>query len=191
MVPSCAEGGVLGVLPGIVGSLQASEVIKIITGIGETLSGRLFLIDAASFETRTMKLAKSPDTPEIKELIDYEGFCGITDDEDAYAIKEITVKDFARRIQTAPAHYQLIDVREPYERDISNIGGELLPAGEIDKWKDKIDSDKQVVLYCRSGVRSANTIRKLQNKYGFTNLYNLKGGILEWADYIDDNIAKY
>lgn len=198
LVPSCAEGGVIGVLPGILGSLQANEVIKVITGLGETLSGRLFLFDASTFETRTLKVRKSPknpltgENPTQKELIDYEHFCGlnITDRSKAAEVKEITVKELAE-LQAKQEDFQLIDVREPYEYDIANLGGELIPLGNVLESVDKIDSGRKVVVHCRSGKRSADAILQLEKKYGFTNLYNLKGGILAYADEVDTTLAKY
>lgn len=190
LVPSCAEGGVIGVLPGIIGSLQANEVLKVITGVGETLSGRLFLFDALTFETRTLKVHKNPDTPVITKLIDYEQFCGLgINKSEEFNGKEITV-DELRDKMTRGEDFEIIDVREPYEYEISNIGGKLIPLNTIDKHFNEIPSDKPVILHCRTGIRSANAYRKLE-KHGFQNLYNLKGGILEWADKIDTQLAKY
>ena len=198
LVPSCAEGGVIGVLPGILGSLQANEVIKVITGVGDTLSGRLFLFDASTFETRTLKVRKSPknpltgDNPTQTALIDYEQFCGlnIADRSKAPEVKEITVKELAA-LQAQQDDFQLIDVREPYEYDIANLGGELIPLASVLEAVDKIDSSRKVVIHCRSGKRSADAIALLEKKYGFTNLYNLKGGILAYADEVDTTLAKY
>jgi len=190
LVPSCAEGGVLGVLPGIIGSLQANEVIKVITGIGEPLSGRLFLLDALSFETRTLKIHKDTDTPDIVELIDYEGFCGLGTEQEVKAVKEITVQEL-HALQDNGSDFQLIDVREPYEYEIANIGAELIPLKAIEENSDQVATDKQVIIHCRSGKRSADAIRLLEAKFGFTNLYNLKGGILEYADKVDESLARY
>ncbi|MBV6646165.1 MAG: molybdopterin-synthase adenylyltransferase MoeB [Cyclobacteriaceae bacterium] len=190
LVPSCAEGGVIGVLPGILGSLQANEVIKVITGIGETLSGRLFLYDALTFETRTLKVHKNPDTPTITQLIDYEQFCGIgLDKKSAFDGDEITVEEL-NQMMIRGDKFHLIDVREPYEYDISNLGGQLIPLAEIEEHVNQIESDQPVVIHCRSGKRSGDAIKKLE-KYGFQNLRNLKGGILAWADKIDTEMAKY
>jgi adenylyltransferase/sulfurtransferase len=193
-VPSCAEGGVIGVLPGIIGSLQANEVIKVITGVGDPLAGRLFLFDALSFETRVVKIRKDPDTPEIKELIDYVQFCGLgpngSVENDEEMVKQISVKELAEMIEGGEEH-QLIDVRESYEHEIANISGELVPLGQIGTYADKISRDKKVIMYCRSGIRSAQAIRMLEGTHGFDNLYNLKGGILAWADQIDNSIPKY
>jgi adenylyltransferase/sulfurtransferase len=191
LVPSCAEGGVIGVLPGIIGSLQANEVLKVITGLGDTLAGRLFLFDALTFETRTLKLQKDPDSQQVTELIDYEFFCGIEKQKDPDNIKEITVEELLTLKNIGKDDFQLIDVREPYEYQIANLDGELIPLKELDEHLDKIASDKKVIIHCRSGVRSAKAIETLQKKYGFTNLYNLKGGILEWAKKIDSQMAKY
>ncbi|QMU27605.1 molybdopterin-synthase adenylyltransferase MoeB [Adhaeribacter radiodurans] len=192
LVPSCAEGGVLGVLPGIIGSLQANEVIKVLTGVGEPLSGRLFLFDAATFETRVLKVHKDLSNAPITELIDYEFFCGIgaEDEEDKLKVKEITVSDL-QAWQETNTDFQLIDVREPYEYEIANLHGELIPLAEVETAVDKIASDKNVVVHCRSGARSAKAIAALEKKYGFKNLYNLKGGILAWANEIDPTMAKY
>ncbi len=198
LVPSCAEGGVIGILPGILGSLQANEVIKVVSGVGEPLSGRLFLFDALSFENRTLKIHRDPENPlngenpTQAELIDYEMFCGIPagDETDSQHVKELTVQDLYGLIQ-GKKDFQLIDVREPYEYDIANIGGELIPLNQVSEAVDKIASDKPVVVHCRSGVRSGKAIEQLEKKYGFKNLYNLKGGILAWADEIDHDVPKY
>ena len=191
LVPSCAEGGVIGVLPGIIGSLQANEVIKVITGIGDTLSGRLFLFDALTFETRTLKVHKDPKLESIVKLIDYEVFCGLDQQQDETPkVKEISVQEL-ENLKDHGKSYQLIDVREPYEYEIANLDGELIPLAEVEHQMDRIASDKQVVIHCRSGVRSAQAIQALEKKFGFTNLYNLKGGILAYANEIDNTLAKY
>ena len=184
----------LGVLPGIIGSLQASEVIKVITGIGETLSGRFFIFDALNFETRTFKISRRADNPisganpTITELIDYEQFCGMKAIEKP--VKEIGVKDLYDW-QVRGDKFQLIDVREPHEYDIVNIGGELIPLADITAQADRIDRDKPVVLHCKMGGRSARAIRELEEKFGFDNLYNLKGGILSYIDEVKPELTKY
>ena len=194
LVPSCAEGGVLGVLPGIIGSMQASEVIKVITGVGETLSGRFFIFDALNFETRTFKISNRADNPisgnnpTIKELIDYEQFCGMKAVEKP--VKEISAKDLYDW-QVKGEKFQLIDVREPYEYDIVNIGAELIPLATVSVNADRIDRDKKVVVHCKMGGRSAKAIRELEEKYGFENLYNLKGGILAYIDEVKPELTKY
>ena len=192
LVPSCAEGGVLGVLPGIVGSLQASEVIKVVTGIGEPLSGKLFLFDALTFETRTVNIPKDPGREPITGLVDYEAFCGETGapPETIEKVKEISVKDLAS-MKTKGEDFQLIDVREPYEFEIAQIGGTLMPLNEIEEHVDKISTDKTVIFHCRTGIRSAKAIKRLEKKFGFTNFYNLNGGILAYADEVDPSLAKY
>lgn len=191
LVPSCAEGGVIGVLPGIIGSMQANEVIKVITGIGDPLSGRLFLFDALSFETRTLKIHKDPSQESIVKLIDYEVFCGVgQEQEDLPEVKEITVQEL-EQLKDQSEEFQLIDVREPYEYEIAHLDGILIPLAQIEQNVDRIASDKKVVVHCRSGARSAQAIRTLETKFGFTNLYNLKGGILAYADEIDNTLAKY
>lgn len=183
MVPSCAEGGVIGVLPGIVGSIQASEVIKVLTGIGTPLAGRLFLFDALDFSTRVMNVRKDPanplngEQPTITELIDYEAFCGL--DMVDQSIEEITVDELKQWRDEDRSHV-LIDVREPYEFETSNIGGRLIPQGEIVNHLDKIPREVPVVIHCKSGMRSEKAIRLLQEKHMYNNLINLKGGIQAW-----------
>ncbi len=198
LVPSCAEGGVIGVLPGILGSLQANEVIKVLSGVGEPLSGRLFLLDAATFETRTLKVYASPNNPLTgehptqTELIDYEAFCGLKTEEqrEDAGIKELTVNELQALRESANPPF-VVDVREPYEYAIAHIDGELMPLGSIGEFASRIPRDRKVVVHCRSGVRSARAIRQLEDGHGFDNLYNLKGGILAWANEIDTELAKY
>lgn len=189
MVPSCAEGGVLGVLPGIIGSMQASEVIKVITGVGEPLSGRLFLFDAASFTTRILKIKKDP-ALRIEGLVDYEAFCGIPRPEAERKVKEITVHAL-RQMQLAGADFQLIDVREPFEAGIATLDGQLIAPGQVLEKAGQISRDKKVIFYCRTGLRSARAIRLLEDELGLDNLYNLHGGILAWAEEIDPAMPKY
>ncbi|MBL7941665.1 MAG: molybdopterin-synthase adenylyltransferase MoeB [Flavobacteriales bacterium] len=198
LVPSCAEGGVIGVLPGILGSLQALEVIKVITGVGTTLSGRLFLFDASTFETRTVKVRRDPanplngQSPTQTKLIDYEQFCGlgVTERKEEIKVKELSVFDLKSLIDSG-ADFQLIDVREPYEYQIANLGAELMPLKNVSDFASRISRDRQVVVHCRSGVRSAKAIAELEQNFGFTNLYNLKGGILAWAKEIDTEVPTY
>lgn len=197
LVPSCAEGGVIGVLPGIMGSIQANEVIKVISGVGEPLVGRLFLFDAASFETRTVKVYKdrrnplNGDAPTQTGLIDYQEFCGVTEQKkEEAAIKEIDVHAFDV-LRRSGESFQLIDVREPYEYAIAQMEGELIPLKSISEFAHRIPKDRKVIVHCRSGVRSAKAIRELEEKFGFDNLYNLKGGILAWAKEIDTTTPVY
>ncbi|WP_422358675.1 molybdopterin-synthase adenylyltransferase MoeB [Reichenbachiella sp.] len=189
LVPSCAEGGVIGVLPGIIGSLQANEVLKVVSGVGDPLAGRLFLFDALSFETRVMKIHKNKNTAAVTELIDYEVFCGLGEKEEEKEVKEITVEELSQWKATKK-DFQLIDVREGYEYEIANLEGELIPLAEVADHVNDIRSDVDVVVHCRSGKRSADAIVQLE-KLGFKNLYNLKGGILAWADQLDSEMAKY
>lgn len=199
LVPSCAEGGVIGVLPGILGSLQANEVLKVISGIGTPLAGRLFQFDAAEFKTRIFKIFSDPDNPisgknpTLTHLIDYEFFCGIKQHADINASKnanEISVRVLKEWMESGK-DFQLIDVREPYEYDIANIGGVLIPKGEVIHNLDRIDKHKDVVIHCRSGKRSQDIIDLLSAEAGLQNLHNLKGGILAWADEIDPSMPKY
>lgn len=187
LVPDCAEAGVLGVLPGIIGCLQASEVIKILTDIGEPLSGKLFLFDALSFSTKTIAFKKDKDNPltgenrTITELIDYEAFCGSGSEIPGEEVPEITVQEF-KGLRVRGEEVQLIDVREPHEYDIAQIGGELIPLKAILDNAGRIRRDAKVVIHCRSGKRSAAAIRQLRKAFGFDNLYNLKGGMLAWSE---------
>ena len=174
-VPNCAEGGVLGVLAGIIGSMQASEAIKVITGIGEPLNGRLFIIDTLSFETRTIKYSNSDYSTMITELIDYEEFCG-TRQNTPYEVNEITVQELNQLIKNGD-DFQLIDVRTEFEHHIDNIGGLLIPLGNLVNRIGDVECDKKVVVYCKVGVRSMEAILHLQSVYSFNNLYNLQGGI--------------
>lgn len=194
LVPSCAEGGVLGVLPGIIGSLQALEVIKVVTGVGEVLSGRFFSFDALNFESRTFNIRRNPNNPlnganpTIKELIDYEQFCGVKAVEKK--IKEINAIEL-NEWQQRGEDFQIIDVREPYEYEICNIGAELIPLATVIENVARIDRKRKVVVQCKTGNRSGKAIRELEEKFGFDNLYNLKGGILGYINDIDPKLTKY
>ncbi|MEP6738679.1 MAG: molybdopterin-synthase adenylyltransferase MoeB [Chryseolinea sp.] len=194
LVPSCAEGGVLGVLPGIIGSLQALEVIKVVTSVGDVLSGRFFSFDALTFESRTFKIRRNPtnplngNNPSITELIDYEQFCGVKAVEKK--IKEIDALQL-HSWETSGEDYQIIDVREPFEYEICNIGAELIPLGTVLENIGKINRKKKVVVQCKTGNRSGKAIRELEEKFGFENLYNLKGGILGYIDDVKPELTKY
>jgi adenylyltransferase/sulfurtransferase len=199
LVPSCAEGGVLGVLPGIVGLLQAVEAIKILTGIGETLSNRLLTFDALALSFRELRLRRDPscpvcgDRPTITKLIDYEEFCGLRRGEPAGpGVPEITPREFKAKLDRGE-QVTLIDVREPYECEICKIdGSHLIPLGEIESRSRELEPfrGQPIVLHCRSGARSAKALQILAQK-GFTNLWNLKGGILQWADEIQPDLPRY
>ena len=183
LVPNCAEGGVLGVLPGIIGSLQANEVIKVITGVGEPLSGRFFVFDALTFETRTLRISRQKDSPVITSLIDYEQFCGVKVIEKK--LKELTVEEFLKW-QESGEDIQVIDVREPAEYEQANIGALLIPLATVASRADEIRRDKKVVVHCKLGGRSAKAINELEEKFGFTNLYNLKGGITAYLQEVGE-----
>ncbi len=179
MVPNCAEGGVLGVLPGIIGSLQACEVIKVLTGVGEPLNGRLFLFDAASFTTRVLKFPINPDL-EISGLIDYDEFCGIPSKQAVVDEEELSVQSLADMHQQAEEFF-LLDVREVYEFEADHMGGQLIPLGNLPDSLSTLPKDKKIVVHCRSGQRSKKAVQLLKAN-GFPAVYNLTGGILAWRE---------
>jgi sulfur-carrier protein adenylyltransferase/sulfurtransferase len=201
LVPSCAEGGVLGILPGLVGVIQATEVIKLILGKGDPLIGRLLLVDALGMKFRELKLRKNPDCPAcgthrtITKLIDYNEFCGIRGEEKSQekpveaGISEIQVEELKRRLD-AGENLFVLDVREPHEYQICNINGHLIPLGDLPKRVHELDSSREIVAHCRSGVRSAKAVTFLQQA-GFKKVHNLAGGILAWADRVDPKMPKY
>jgi adenylyltransferase/sulfurtransferase len=214
LVPSCAEGGVLGILPGLVGVIQATEVIKLILGIGESLAGRLLLIDALTMKFRTLKLHKNPDCPvcgthpTVTALIDYDQFCGIqkptsvgplevaqnksvADVPVVDGVPQISVQELKRRLD-AHEDVFVLDVREPHEVKIVNIGAPLIPLGELAKRVGELAAEKnrEIVVHCKSGGRSQKAALILKNA-GFTHVENLTGGILAWADKIDPTLPKY
>ena len=179
-VPSCAEGGVLGVLPGILGSLQANEVIKVCADIGEVCSGRLLMIDALTLQIQSLKITKSEESAIIKELIDYEEFCGVgkavlADQLDG--IKELSNAELKNWISNNK-DFQLIDVREVHEYNGGNMSADLIPLGTLVDQLDLISREKPVVVHCQSGMRSKRAIELLQNEHGYSNLWNLTEGYL-------------
>ena len=200
LVPSCAEGGVLGVLPGTIGSIQATETLKIILGIGETLVGRLLLYDALDLSFQTVKLHKNPECkvcgehPEITGLIDYEAFCGVPahdhDEGSAGDEWDITASQLSSRLKDDPG-LRLIDVREPHEREISNLeGSELIPLGQFAARLNELDSAEELVIFCKAGTRSTRALEILASA-GFKKVKNLKGGINAWAIDVDPSLPIY
>ncbi len=196
LVPSCAEGGVLGILPGLVGVMQATEAIKLILGKGEPLIGRLLLVDALAMKFRELKLRKNPDCPAcgkrtIKELIDYNEFCGIRGEEKPVdtQVPTISVEELKRR-QDAGEDLFVLDVREPHEYQICNLSGYLIPLNDLPKRVNELDSSREIVAHCRSGMRSAKAVEFLRQA-GFSKVKNLTGGILAWAEKIDPKMPKY
>jgi adenylyltransferase/sulfurtransferase len=197
LVPSCAEGGVLGILPGLVGVIQATEVIKLILGKGDPLIGRLLLVDALGMKFRELKLRKNPDCPAcgthrtITKLIDYNQFCGIRGEERPVeaAIPEIQVEELKRRLDAGEDLF-VLDVREPHEYQICNIGGYLIPLSDLPKRVNELDSSREIVAHCKMGGRSAKAAQFLRQA-GFQKVHNLKGGIMAWADRIDSKMPKY
>ena len=199
LVPSCAEGGVLGVLPGLLGVIQATEVIKLILGVGEPLIGRLVLVDALAMRFRELRVRKNPEcpvcgaNPAVKELIDYNQFCGIRGEEGeaqtSDKIPEIQPEELKRRLD-AQEDIFVLDVREPHEYQIVNIGGYLIPLGDLPKRVHELDSSREIVVHCKSGARSAKAVDFLRQS-GFKRATNLTGGILAWAERIDTSLPKY
>ncbi|HEY1580052.1 MAG TPA: molybdopterin-synthase adenylyltransferase MoeB [Terracidiphilus sp.] len=200
LVPSCAEGGVLGILPGLVGVIQATEVIKLILGKGDPLIGRLLLVDALGMRFRELKLRKNPncpvcgENPTVKELIDYQQFCGImpeSKEEKAMknGIPQMTVKELKRRYDSGGEVF-LLDVREPYEYKIAQIGGTLIPQNDVPQRLNEIPRDREIVVHCRSGARSQK-IAEFLKQSGYAQVVNLAGGILAWSDEIDPKVQKY
>jgi adenylyltransferase/sulfurtransferase len=177
MVPSCAEGGVLGVLPGIIGSMQASEAIKVLAGIGSTLTGRLYIYDAFNFSSVTLKITKNPSVSPVTELIDYEEFCGIIPLPELSEEQELSAIVLAEMLKIKMPDVQLIDVRQPHEYQNGDIGGEKMPLDQLDEMISQIKRTGKVVVYCQSGIRSKQAILQLTRQHGFDNLHNLTGGI--------------
>src|SRR6202044_2618735 len=200
LVPSCAEGGVLGILPGLVGVMQATEVIKLILGVGEPLIGRLLLIDALGMKFRELKLRKNPDCPvcgthpTVTKLIDYDQFCGITPPAKETTqvanvqngVPQIGPEELKRR-QTAGEDVFVLDVREPHEYQIANIGGHLIPLNDLPKRIGELDSSREIVVHCKMGGRSAKAVAFLQQS-GFKKVHNLAGGINAWAERVDPKV---
>src|SRR5450759_5296316 len=201
LVPSCAEGGVLGILPGLVGIIQATEVIKLILGIGDSLAGRLLLVDALSMQFRTLKLRKDPDCPvcgthpTVTTLIDYEQFCGIHPAApEPMAVQtsplEITAVDLKARLDRGD-DLLVVDVREPQEYQINRIPGSvLMPLGDVPKRYNELDPDREIVMQCKTGGRSAKAADFLRS-VGFKRVLNLSGGVLGWIDKVDPSQPKY
>ena len=198
LVPSCAEGGVLGVLPGIVGSIQAAETLKLIIGKGGPLIGRLLLFDALAMRFRELKLRKNPECPvcgahpTVTSLIDYAEFCGIRGEEAPAlqtTVPEIAPRELKARLDRGDDLF-ILDVREPHEYQICNLGGHLIPLGDLSRRASELDSSREIVAHCRSGKRSAEAVEFL-HKAGFRKVLNLKGGILAWSDEVDPSVPKY
>ncbi len=197
LVPSCAEGGVLGILPGLIGVIQTTETIKLILGQGDSLAGRLLLVDALGMKFRELKLRKNPDCPvcgthrTITQLIDYDQFCGIRGQEEPAGndIPAISVEELKEKLD-AKADVFVLDVREPHEYQICNLRGYLIPVGDIPKRVGELDSSREIVAYCKVGGRSARAVNFLR-RAGFARVYNLTGGINAWAERIDPKMPKY
>jgi len=197
LVPSCAEGGVLGILPGLVGVIQATETVKLILGKGEPLIGRVLLVDAFGMKFRQLKLKKNPDCPvcgahpTITKLIDYQQFCGIRGEEAPVTnqVPEIQPEELKQRLDAGEDIF-ILDVREPHEFQICNLNGYLIPLGDLPKRVHELDSSREIVAHCRSGVRSAKAVAFLRQA-GFQKVKNLVGGVLAWSDRVDPKLPKY
>jgi sulfur-carrier protein adenylyltransferase/sulfurtransferase len=197
LIPNCADAGVLGVLPGLIGTIQATEAIKLVLGKGDPLIGRLLLVDALSMQFRTIQLRRDPLCPacgthEIKELIDYEAFCGMTINEESNEerISDISPRELATRIERGD-DIQLVDVREEWEWQIARIpGARLIPLGMLEDEASTLDPKREVVLMCKSGVRSLHAAEELADA-GFSKLTNLSGGILRWSQDVDPTVLRY
>ena len=198
MVPSCAEGGVLGVLPGIIGCIQTTEILKLALGKGNLLTGRLVLFDALDMKFRELKLRRDPqcpicgDNPTIKELIDYEQFCGIVPEpENAGNPDEVTVQDMKQALDNAALGIKVVDVREPDEYEIAKVAGvPLLPLSQLNERFTELDPNQQYYLHCKAGVRSMKALTFLKQQ-GFKYVKSVKGGISAWSDEIDRSVPKY
>ena len=194
MVPSCAEGGVLGILCASIASVMGTEAIKLITGIGETLLGRLMVYDALDMSYRTIKIRKDPETPKITELIDYEAFCGVVSEDAASAAADSTLTPLElRELLDSGKKVALIDVREQVEWDINHItGAELIPKSAIESGAGlaRLPQDRIPVLYCKTGVRSAEALAALK-KAGFSDALHLQGGIVAWAKQLEPDMVMY
>lgn len=196
LVPSCAEGGVLGVLPGIIGCIQANETIKILTGIGKTLKNRFLLFDALTIEFNELSLQKNPDCvvcgdrPSITELIDYTEFCGIPDQDESNIIKEITVQEL-KSLMNNDSKVTILDVREPFEIAIAKIPNTIhIPMRDVSAHLNEFDTDSDIIVHCKSGVRSEKICRLLLEN-NFKSVKNLKGGVIAWSKEIDPTIPTY
>lgn len=197
LVPSCAEGGVLGILPGLVGVIQATEVIKLILGTGDPLIGRLLLVDALGMKFRELKLRKNPDCPAcgthrtVTKLIDYNQFCGIRGEEKPVeaGVPEMQVEELKRRLDAGEDIF-VLDVREPHEYQICNINGYLIPLNDLPKRINELDSSREIVAHCKMGGRSTKAVQFLRQA-GFDKVHNLTGGIIAWADRVDPKMPKY
>ena len=199
LVPSCAEGGVLGILPGLVGVIQATETIKLILGKGAMLVGRLLLVDALNMRFRELKLRKNPDCPvcgthpTVTQLIDYQQFCGIKPAKEETSVKngipQITVTELKQRIDVGEDLF-ILDVREPFEYQIANIGGKLIPQGEVPQRLDEIDRNREIIVHCKGGGRSQR-IAEFLKQSGYEKVANVAGGITAWANEVDPTVSKY
>ena len=197
VVPSCAEGGVLGILPGLVGVIQATETIKLILGSGESLIGRLLLVDALAMRFREVKVRKTPDCPvcgehpTVTQLIDYEQFCGIRGEQESATatIGDMTPEELKQRLDAGDDLF-VLDVRDPHEYQLCNLGGHLIPLNDLPKRVGELDPSREIVVHCKLGGRSAKAVDFLKQA-GFARVHNLAGGINAWSERVDPKVPKY
>jgi adenylyltransferase/sulfurtransferase len=204
LVPSCAEGGVLGILPGLLGVIQATEVIKLILGKGEPLIGRLLLVDSLNMGFRELKLRKNPEcpvcgkNPTVTKLIDYNQFCGITPEPKATSVNgtpvqngipQITAVELKKRLDNNDDIF-VLDVREPHEYQIANLGAKLIPLNDLPARAGELDKDAEIIVHCKSGGRSQKASEFLAQN-GFKKVWNLAGGITAWSNDVDPRVPKY
>jgi len=197
LVPSCSEGGVLGVLPGIIGTIQGVETLKLILGIGDSLVGRLLLFDALKMKFREITFGKNPecpacgDRPSVRELLDYDAFCGIAADQSGLMRSDtsITVKELQTRLSAGDGMV-LVDVREPHEHRIVNIGGRFIPLGDLPRHVHELDPSQEIIVLCHHGVRSGRAVEFLRQA-GFRKVWNVEGGIDRWSIEVDDSLPRY
>ena len=197
MVPSCAEGGVLGVLPGLLGIIQATEVIKLILGTGEPLIGRLLLVDALTMRFRELKVRRDTecpvcgDNPSVRALIDYDQFCGVRGEEPQLAsdVRQMHPEELQKRLASGENIF-VLDVREPHEYDICNLRGHLIPLAQLPQRLSELSVDSDIVVHCKSGARSTKAVELLRNA-GFSRVSNLSGGIMAWAERVDPTLPRY
>lgn len=190
-VPGCNEGGVLGMLPGIMGSMQANEAVKLLAGTGRPLKGELLIFDALRTELRKVRIPRDPERPPIDRLIDHEAFCGLSKSKEEQDEPPSIEPERLKEMMDEGEAFTLVDVREPGEREIVNIGGRAIPLNRLPEEAGTLKEDRPIILYCRSGQRSGRGVQILRDQMPQAELYNLEGGVLAWIDRVDPEQARY